>query len=276
MFRNILVPQDGSSHSNSSLAYAIFLSKKFKAVLIGQYVVDTVAFEGPFLHDLSGALGFEPYLNFSSKMRDVLEQKGKEILENFKEACKMAGIESDTILDSGIVSNRICEESKIADIIVMGRRGINVSFEHGLLGSTTEGVIRKAPKPVMIVSDKYEEIRKPLLVYNGSFSSSRVMRTAAEFAKVLALPLTVLIVSRGKNEGLLNEAEEYFKPYELEVKYVTLENKVPADIVTYIDSEFHDLVFLGASGHGKLVERVLGGTTEFVLRNLEKPIILER
>lgn len=276
MFRNILVPQDGSSHSSNSLAYGIFLAKKFKAVLIGQYVVDTVAFEGPFLHDLSGALGFEPYLNFSSKMRDVLEQKGKEILENFKEACKKAGIESDTILDSGIVSNQICEESKIADIIVMGRKGINVSFEHGLLGSTTEGVIRKAPKPVMIVSDKYEEIRKPLLVYNGSFSSSRVMRTAAEFAKVLALPLTVLIVSRGKNEGFLNEAEEYFKPYELEVKYVTLENKVPADIVTYIDSEFHDLVFLGASGHGKLVERVLGGTTEFVLRNLEKPIILER
>ncbi len=276
MFRNILVPQDGSSHSINSLAYGIFLAKKFKAVLIGQYVVDTVAFEGPFLHDLSGALGFEPYLNFSSKMRDVLEEKGKEILENFKEACKEAGVESDTILDSGIVSNRICEESKIADIIVMGRKGINVSFEHGLLGSTTEGVIRKAPKPVMIVSDKYEQINKPLLVYDGSFSSSRVMRTAAEFAKVLKLPLTVLIVSRGKNEGLLNEAEEYFKPYELEIKYVTLENKVPADMVAYIDSELHDLVFLGASGHGKLVEKVLGGTTEFVLRNLEKPIILER
>ena len=276
MFRNILVPQDGSSHSSNSLAYGIFLAKKFKAVLIGQYVVDTVAFEGPFLHDLSGALGFEPFLNFSSKMRDVLNDKGKEILENFKEACQKSGIESDTILDSGIVSNRICEESKIADIIVMGRKGINVSFEHGLLGSTTEGVIRKAPKPVMIVSDKYEEIRKPLLVYDGCFSSSRAMRTAAEFAKVLKLPLTVLIVSRGKNEGLLNEAEEYFKAYELEVKYVTLENKVPADIVTHIDSELYDLLFLGASGHGKLVEKVLGGTTEFVLRNLEKPIILER
>lgn len=276
MFRNILVPQDGSSHSNSSLAYAIFLAKKFKAVLIGQYVVDTVAFEGPFLHDLSGALGFEPYLNFSSKMRDVLEEKGKEVLENFKEECTKAGIESDTILDSGIVSNQICEESKIADIIVMGRRGVNVGFEHGLLGSTTEGVIRKAPKPIMIVTDKYEEIKKSLLVYDGSFSSSRVMRTAAEFAKVLELPLTVLIISRGKKEKLLNEVEEYLKPYDLKVSYTSLEDKVPEDIVTYIDNELHDLVFLGTSGHGKIVEKVLGGTTEFILRNLKKPIILER
>ena len=46
--------------------------------------------------------------------------------------------------------------------------------------------------------------------------------------------------------------------------------------MTYIDNELHDLVFLGTSGHGKIVEKVLGGTTEFILRNLKKPIILER
>jgi nucleotide-binding universal stress UspA family protein len=158
----------------------------------------------------------------------------------------------------------------------MGRRGINVSFEHGLLGSTTEGVIRKAPKPVMVVSEKFEVMSKPLLVYDGSFSSSRVMRTAAEFVKVLGLPLTVLTTAKDKGEKYLKEAEEYLKPYDLKVDYQTVENKDPENIVEYVEKELYDLLFLGTSSHSRIVEKVLGSTTEFILRNLEKPIVIER
>ena len=276
MFKSILIPQDGSSHSRSALTYGIFLAKRFNAVLIGYYVVDTVAFEGPYLHDLSGSLGFEPLLNFSTKMREVLEEKGRKILEDFKEECGEEKVDSDTILDSGIVPNQICEETKIADLVIMGRRGVNVKFEHGLLGSTTEGVIRKAPKPVMVVPDKFIDIKKPFLVYDGSFSSSRVMRTAAEFAKVLGLPLTVLAVSKDNDKQLLSEAEEYLRPYDLKADFVSLKGKGPEDIVDYIGKNLHDLLFLGTSVHGRIVEMVLGSTTEYILRKTEVPIILER
>ena len=64
MFKNILIPQDGSNHSRTALAYGIWLARKFDAKVIGLYVVDVVVMEGPFLHDLSGSLGFEPFLNF--------------------------------------------------------------------------------------------------------------------------------------------------------------------------------------------------------------------
>ncbi len=83
MIKNILVPHDGSTHSASAAACALWLAKKFEATITGIHVVDSVALEGSLLHDISGSMGFEPFLDFSSKMREVLESNGKIILDNF-------------------------------------------------------------------------------------------------------------------------------------------------------------------------------------------------
>ena len=45
------------------------------------HVIDIVSIEGSFFHDISGSLGFEPYLDFSSKMREVLEERGRAMLD---------------------------------------------------------------------------------------------------------------------------------------------------------------------------------------------------
>ena len=277
MFKNILIPQDGSKHSRAALAYGTWLARKCDAKVIGLYVVDVVAMEGPFLHDLSGSLGFEPFLNFSTKMRDILESKGQGILKEFTENCQREGVVYDSVQDFGIVANTICEKAKLADMVIMGRRGINIQFEYGLLGSTTEGVIRKCSKPVLIVSDEYKEVTKPLLAYDGSFTSSRAMHSAAEFVNTLKLPLTVITVSKdGNGEALLNDAREYFKPYDIQPQFVLLKGHAPQEIVKYYKEHDHDILFMGITSHSRIVEMVLGSTTEYVMRSVNGPVFLER
>lgn len=277
MFKNILIPQDGSKHSRTALAYGIWLAKKFDAKITGLYVVDVVAMEGPFLHDISGSLGFEPFLNFSTKMREILENKGKGILKEFTEACQSEQVAYDSIQNFGIVANAICERAKLADIVIIGRRGINIQFEYGLLGSTTEGVVRKSSKPVIIVPDEYRELKKPLLAYDGGFTSSRAMRSAAEFVKTSSLPLTVLTVSRDRNsEALLKDAKEYFKPYNIQPQFISVKGDAPQEIVKYYKENNHDILFMGATSHSRIVEMVLGSTTEYVMRNINGPVFLER
>lgn len=277
MFKNILIPQDGSKHSRAALCFGIWLAKRFNAKIIGLYVVDVVAMEGPFLHDLSGSLGFEPFLNFSTKMREILENKGQGILKEFREACEKEKVVYDSAQDFGIVTNAICEKAKTADIIIMGRRGINIQFEYGLLGSTTEGVIRKSPKPVIIVPDEYKKPSKPLLAYDGGVTSSRAMHSAAEIVKTLKLPLTVLTVSKDKNgEMLLKEAEGYFKPYNIQHQFISLKGDAPQEIVKYYKENNHDILFMGVTSHSRIVELVLGSTTEYVMRSVNGPVFLER
>lgn len=277
MIKKILVPLDGSENSKYGLEYAVWLAKKFGSSVIGLNVVDVVALEGPFLHDLSGSLGFEPFLNFSTKMREALEAKGRSVLGYFTETCGAAGVKCESSIAFGIVPNEICDKAKLADLVIMGRRGVNVKFEHGLLGSTTENVLRKSPKSVLIVPSHFREPKNPLLAYDGSPNASKAMRSAAEWAKTLGLPLTVVTVSTtGEENSLLKDAEDYLKPYNIKAKFVHLDGEPAVAIKNYYDEKKHDLVFMGTSHHSRLVEMVLGSTTEHLMRALSGPFFLER
>lgn len=277
MIKKILVPMDGSESGKAALQYAVWLAKKFDASLIGLHVIDVVTLEGPFLHDLSGSIGFEPFLNFSTKMREALEEKGKSILADFTETCEKARVKCESSIAFGIVPNEICEKANLADLVVIGRRGINIKFEHGLLGSTTENVIRKSPVSVMIAPIHYMEPKNPLLAYDGSPNASKAMHSAAEWAKTLGLPLTVVTASAAEEEDeLLKEAEDYLKPYGITAKFVHLKGDPPVAIQDYYDENGHDLIFMGTSHHSRLVEMVLGSTTEHLMRALPGPFFLKR
>lgn len=277
MIKNILAPQDGSTYSKAALDYSVWLAKKFGAGINGLFVIDTVALEGPFLHDLSGSLGFEPFLNFSARMREALEERGKTITAAFDEACKEAGVPAESQITVGIVAGEICDKAKVADLVVIGRRGINAKFDYGLLGSTTESVLRRSPKPVLIVPEKFVEPRKPLLAYDGSPNASKAMRSAAEWAKTLSLELTVLTVSAsGEESSLLNDARKYLAPYNIDAKFVNTDGDAPVAIESYYKDNGHDLLFMGTSHHSRIVEMVLGSTAEHVMRSVEGPVFLER
>jgi nucleotide-binding universal stress UspA family protein len=50
----------------------------------------------------------------------------------------------------------------------------------------------------------------------------------------------------------------------------------PERIANFIREHRHDLLFIGAYGHSRIIEMVLGSTTEYVLRNTSCPVFLNR
>lgn len=278
MIKNILVPLDGSEHSRAALDYGMWMAEKFDGTLFGQHVIDTISIEGTFFHDISGSLGFEPYLDFSTKMREVLEERGKAILEEFSQSCRQKGVRHETHLDMGIIPNEICERSKVADLVVLGHRGINEEFSTGLLGTTAETVTRKCPRPVFVSTKKFKVIERPLLAYDGSQRASAAMECAAEFCSVLHLPLTVLYLSKEEKAGeaVLQQARSYLKSYAIETRYEQARGYPEQKIIDYLMNFNYDLLFIGAYGHRRIIEMVLGSTTEYVLRKSPCPVFLNR
>jgi len=279
MIKTILVALDGSDHAEAALQHALWLGERLRATLIGLHVVDIVSIEGSFFHDISGSLGFEPYLDFSSKMRGVLEERGRALLDAFSEQAAQRSIRVDTVLAMGIIANEISERARTADLVVIGHRGVNERFSTGLLGSTSESVTRKCPKPVLIAPMAFSEIRTPLLAYDGSARAAAVMQQAAEFCATMQLPLTVLTVNRDEEQGqrVLAEAEAYLAPYGLQTRVELQQTgNAPERIANFIRERGHDLLFIGAYGHGRIIEMVLGSTTEYVLRNADCPVFLHR
>ena len=278
MIKNILIPLDGSDHGKAALDYAGWLAQGFSGTLFGQHVIDTISIEGTFFHDISGSLGFEPYLDFSSKMREILEERGKAILAEFAEFCAKKNLRQQTFLDMGLIANEICERAKVADLVVIGHRGVNEEFSTGLLGTTAESIARKCPRPILVSTKQFKPIEKPLLAYDGSQRASSAMESAAEFCTVLKLPLTVLSIAREEalSQTNLQRAKSYLGSYAIEVSYQSARGYPEQKIVEQLVSGDHDLLFIGAYGHRRIIEMVLGSTTEYVLRNAPCPVLMNR
>ncbi len=278
MIKTMLVALDGSDQSRAAAAGAIWLARRLDATLVGLHVVDVVSIEGSFFHDISGSLGFEPYLDLSSKMQEALEGRGKVLLDEFAASCERQGVRAETALSTGIVANQICNRARTVDLLVIGQRGVNARFSTGLLGSTAEGVTRKSPRPVLVAPGRFDEIRRPLLAYDGSDRASAALHAAAEFCGSLALPLTVLHVGRdqGAGQAVLDEASHYLGAYGLDIGCELVTGPPHERIVGALQKDGFDLLFIGAFGHSRIVEMVLGSTTEYVLRNSPVPVFLSR
>jgi len=278
VFKNILVGIDASEHSRNAQTYAFYLARRLDATVTGLHVVDIVSIEGPFLHDISGSFGLEPYLDLSFKMREALTARGNALLEAFTADAKAENLRAETVLDLGVVANVICEHAKSADLLAIGHRGMNERFSTGLLGSTAESVTRKCARPVFIAPMEFREIRRAVLAYDGSERASNAMRHAAEFCGELKIPLTVVTVTRDPNLGerSLNEARGYFRSHPGQVDFELLSGHVHETIVAYLKQSAADLLFIGAYGHSRIIEMVLGSTTEYVLRNATCPVFLSR
>ncbi len=278
MIKNILIPLDGSEHSKAALDYAIWLAQGFDGMLIGQHVIDTVSLDGTFFHDVSGSMGFEPYLDLSTKMREIFDERGKLVLENFREICAAKNVRARTFLDTGLIANEICERAKVADLVVIGHRGVNEGFTAGMLGSTAETIIRKCPRPIFVSTERFTSIANPLLAYDGSQRASSAMESAAEFCAVLKLPLTVLTIGREETaaQAISQQAKAYLGSYAIDVKYDIGRGYPEQKIIEYLVNLKYDLLFIGAHGHRRIIKMVLGSTTEYVLRNAPCPVFLNR
>jgi nucleotide-binding universal stress UspA family protein len=278
LIKKILVGIDTSEHSRNAQAYGFYFARVFNASLIALHVVDIVSIEGSFFHDISGSLGLEPYLDFSSKMREVLTARGRGVLDEFAAAARRENIPVETVLDMGIVANQICDRGRSADLIMIGHRGVNEKFSTGLLGSTAESVARKSPRQLFISPNKFREVKRPVLAYDGSERASRAMRSAAEVANGLGVPITVITCARDPKLGerTLTEARTYFENYTPKAEFKLLQGHANEEIVKFLKEHDADLLFIGAYGHSRIIEMVLGSTTEYVLRNSPCPVFLAR
>ena len=276
MIKRILVPTDGSDYASIGVRYAVALAQRYGAALYGLHVVDIKLLEGPFLRDISASLGTAPYVNYQGNISMILEERGKSALEAFEAACKNAGIAWETAQVTGIVSRCIIEKSELTDLIVMGRGGEHSEWLDGLVGSTTATVARRAKRPVLVTGVDAPGHRRFLVAYDGSAYAKRALQAAADIAVNWRMPCHVLVVGDAKCGALLDEARSYLETHDVKVEYVLRAGDPSEMIVGYARECEADLLVMGAYGHTKVRELVVGSTTAYALNHASCPLFLSR
>jgi nucleotide-binding universal stress UspA family protein len=77
-------------------------------------------------------------------------------------------------------------------------------------------------------------------------------------------------------DEIQQQAKSYLGSYAVETQYETDRGYPEKKIIDYLTKFEYDLLFIGAYGHRRIIEMVLGSTTEYVLRNSSCPVFLNR
>ena len=272
MFKNILLPTDGSDYSLTASRYAIELAKLYKATIHGLSVVNVKLTQGQLIADLNNIVSL-----VSSQLEEVLQDKGEVVLQKLKEDCDAAGVRCNMSNSMGIVGEAICAKARIADLIAMGKYGESGKWAGPLLGSVAETVVRQADKPVLLVSNEYQPIERILMAYDSGRSASHTLRYVADLAMNLAIPVTVLVVSDDLEKGVpvMEEAQSYLAAYEVQVDILLKDGNPATEILSTARDGNINLIAMGAYGHN-IREFLLGSITEHVMREASCPVLLYR
>ena len=138
--------------------------------------------------------------------------------------------------------------------------------------------MRGSSRPVLVTPREVKPLTKILVACDGSQSANRALGVAAAVAEDLGLP--VIAVTASKDSGaaakILEEAERFLEPHGLEITKVHAGGRASEEIPKAAEKEGCDLIIMGAFGHSRVRELLLGSTTDSILRSTDIPVLLCR
>ena len=282
-FRQILCPVDYSDCSRHGLDHALGMADTFGGTVTALHVVPVA----PYADPVAGAVTGFP-------MEDL--KAATIALEKF--VANVAGSAPVTcMLRHGSVARTILVEAETlpADLIVVGTHGRS-GFEHLMLGSVAERVLRKAACPVLTVPRRTPGVpvsapityRRILCATDFSAAAVRAMGYAESLALQMGAELTILhsiepissleplpseigMALRAARTAMLTKLGELAPPGIKLTKVVT-EGKPYREILTRAEQSACDLIVIGA--HGAFTDRFhLGSTTNHLVRQAPCPVL---
>lgn len=140
VFKNILVPTDGSEYTKAAVKKAMELAKLSGGRITALYVLDQTI------------LTNMPMDTAVMNVYNTLEKEGKQAVDYVRDLGAEEGVPVELSVKEGTPVKVILDESPNYDIIVMGTLG-RTGMSKLLMGSVAERVVRAAQCPVMVVRD---------------------------------------------------------------------------------------------------------------------------
>ena len=297
MFERILVALDGSDDSRNAARIGIRLANRFGSRLTAQFVIDSRVTEGPAVETLAPLWGEISPRPFRVEVMQVWKERSEAELTWFSDRATEAGCGSiEQHEDVGLAEESILARAASADLVVMGRRGENAGFGLHPVGTTLSRVLRHCPHPILAAerarTDQRPAAESPsaapgvpgicLVAYDGRDPAARALDLALRYCSAapaeirLLGPPTVTKAGRADREAVLEPAQRLCHDHDVAWESVRLDAE-PADAVAEAVQRWKaDCLFMGAYGHGRLHDLLVGSRTEEILGAVTVPAFLVR
>ncbi len=276
---------DGSVYSESVLDHAAWVAGKLGASVdvvhvIGRRDVNSIPadFSGNLEMGGHGAL-LAQLAEHDRERAKLAQERGRLIVDAGVTRLKAAGIaEAHARLRTGDIVEAVQELEGEADLIVVGKRGAAADFAKLHLGSNLERVARASTKPVMVASRAFNPVKRFLIAFDGGASITKAINHIATGRLFPGLPCTMITVGKETPEarGKLETAAGILRNAGYTVDAI-IEDGEPEDVIAaHAKADHIDLLVMGAYGHSRVRNFIIGSTTTEMIRSVLIPVMLFR
>lgn len=275
MLKSILIGLDGSAYSDVAVELGIQWAKRFEALLVGLGIVDQPTICKPEAVPLGGAV--------YKKERDALlvaEGRGKvgEFLERFAARCTAAGVACQAVEDVGVPYVEILRESHRYDLVLLGHE-THFHFETSdAADDTLWHVLRSESRPVVVAPAQLHPGRSVVVAYNASLQADRALQTFQTSGLDFGDEVHLVCVDEDEVRAIREAGRgvEFLRPHGIHA--VAVGRKPRGSIAETILDEARvrqaRLLVMGACGHSRLRQVLLGSVTKQTLRSSTVPVFL--
>ncbi|MCP4064471.1 MAG: universal stress protein, partial [Gammaproteobacteria bacterium] len=163
-------------------------------------------------------------------------------------------------------------------LLVMGLHGESSSERDTHIGSQLETVIRSMHRPILLVPDDYTQPRSAMLAFDGSATAFKGVELLAGSPVLKGMPLHLVMVGPDTNDRWeqLRKAEKMLAGLESEITLAIRAGDVEPALHAYQEEHDIDILVMGAYGHSRIRQFLVGSTTTTMLKTAKKPLVVLR
>jgi len=276
-YRSLLVVLDDRAACAARVDLAIGLARRFEGHLVG------LAPTGRMPLPLDGAIGVPPPPLFEPVWEN-LRQRAEARAQAFRERCAAAGLHSyEAVVDDDETATSIVQHGHCSDLIVIGQADPGAS-DHLPARAAVEQVVLHGSRPVLVVpyAGAFERIGEQVLVaWNGGREAARALADAipllcrAKQVRVMRCA-TPLEADDDRAAARLEALRRWLMWHgvDAEMRREVTPIDVGDALLSRAADDGADLIVMGAWGHTRWAERMLGGATRTLLASMTVPVLM--
>ena len=276
---------DGLANTACVIDWAVWSAQRLGTPLDLLHVLERA--DRPLLTDFSGAIGLgaqEALLGelsvLDAQRAKVALEAGKRMLADARTRATAAGVACvDVRLRHGELLDNVLEMEPDARLFVLGEhyRASGASKIH--LDHHVERVIRSVKRPVLVATGApFAPPTRVVIAFDGSPTSRTTVETVAHSPMLKGLPVVVAMAGEdtAQAQRQLEEAWQSLVSAGFEASMALLPGE-PEDVLpAFIKAQGASLLVMGAYGHSRIRQLIVGSTTTTLLRLSEVPVLILR
>ena len=276
---------DGSVYSQSVCDHAAWIATRNNAEVELMHVLGRREV-GSSPSNLSGNITLGARTSLLNELSELdaqraqLAQKiGREILDGAQARIEAGGVANVTTrLRSGDIVETVAELESDADMIVIGKRGVAADFAKLHLGSNLERIARSSQRPVFVSSRAFQPINRFMIAFDGGASSLKAVEHVSGSKLFAGLECCLLMVGddSDENQKRMADAQDILKARSFVVDSKIVPGQADQVIAKAVEEHDIDLLVMGAYGHSRIRNLIIGSTTSEMVRSCKIPVVLVR